>query len=52
MASALVGEDGDVGAAKYHLDSTRAERMGKLKSWFDGTGLDADTGHIPVLVEG
>ena len=51
MVAALVGEDGDVGASKHHFDASGTERMGKLKGWSDGAGLNADTGHVPVLVE-
>ncbi len=51
MVAALVGEDGDVGAAEHHLDASGTERTGKLKGRPDGTGLHADTSHVPMLVE-
>ena len=51
MVAALVGEDGDVGATKHHLDASGTERPGKLKGWPDGTGLHADTSHVPMLVK-
>ena len=51
MVTALLGEDGDVRATEHHLDASGAKRPGKLKGWPDGTGLDADTSHVPVLVE-
>jgi len=51
MVAALVREDGDVGAAEHHLDASGTERPGKLKGWPDCAGLDADTSHVPMLVE-
>ena len=51
MVAALVGEDGNVRATEHHLDASGTECTGKLKGWPDGTGLDADASHIPVLVE-